>query len=282
MYDTSEKSVVAKFLAHSSNICVLSAMHSYLVSGSWDNTAKIWQDNRLLHTLAGHSAAVWAVLIQDDKTVFTGSADKAIKVWENGVCIATLIGHRDCVRDLQHVMSKNILISAGNDGRLLIWDIKDHTLLSQVQAHPSYIYSICLCDSFVISVGEEPVVKLWEFNGRSQIKCVDVIASTDFTNWKIIALSASRYVVFGDSKGMVSFLTLKHLDITERNARSDLLEFNNIESINTIDLSDRLPCDAEIGTLQYVKDTMKIYLVMNFFISSLMDNVGKPSASTRV
>lgn len=282
MYDISAKRVVTKFLAHSSNICVLSAVHSYLVSGSWDNTAKIWQDNHLLHTLVGHSAAVWTVLIQDDKTVFTGSADKTIKVWENGVCVATLIGHRDCVRDLQHIISKNVLMSAGNDGRLLIWDSKDHTLLSQVQAHPSYIYSICLCNQFVISVGEEPVVKLWEFEGRSQIKCVDVIATANFTNWKAITLSVSGYVVFGDSKGMVSVLTLKHLDITERKARNDLLEFNNIEPIVTTDLFENLPCDAEIGTLQYAKDAEQIYLVRHLLIPSLMDKAGVLSVSIQV
>ncbi len=55
-----------------------------LVSGSVDNTIKIWNlaNGNLIRTLAGHSSSVWSVAISPDgQTLVSGSADNTIKIW---------------------------------------------------------------------------------------------------------------------------------------------------------------------------------------------------------
>ncbi|CAI2732736.1 unnamed protein product [Schistosoma spindalis] len=65
--------------------CVkLSSDGHYLVTGSQDQTARIWTmpDERLLHTLEGHADDVLSVAISlDSEVVVTGSWDGSIRVW---------------------------------------------------------------------------------------------------------------------------------------------------------------------------------------------------------
>ncbi|KOR33027.1 hypothetical protein TI05_03575 [Achromatium sp. WMS3] len=56
----------------------------YLVSGSFDKTARIWdlQQQRLLHTLNGHTDAIYAVAFTPDgQRVVTGSDDHDLRLW---------------------------------------------------------------------------------------------------------------------------------------------------------------------------------------------------------
>ncbi len=54
---------------------------SKIVTGSSDNTAKIW--NKQVRTLQGHTDSVWfARFILDGKNVITGSVDETVKIWD--------------------------------------------------------------------------------------------------------------------------------------------------------------------------------------------------------
>jgi phospholipase A-2-activating protein len=62
-------------LGHEDNVCALdvySGSNGYIVSGSWDRTARVWKDWSCMAILAGHTQAVWAVLALSDDLVLTG------------------------------------------------------------------------------------------------------------------------------------------------------------------------------------------------------------------
>ena len=65
-------------LGHQGNVCALDVCSDpktpYLVSGSWDSSAMIWdiQKGESLVTLENHSGSVWAVLAYDSQRVITG------------------------------------------------------------------------------------------------------------------------------------------------------------------------------------------------------------------
>jgi WD40 repeat protein len=57
-----------------------------VVTGSWDCTAKLWQDSFCIATFQGHELAVWAVEFvassgDGDVLLATGSADKTVRLW---------------------------------------------------------------------------------------------------------------------------------------------------------------------------------------------------------
>jgi WD40 repeat protein len=55
-----------------------------IVSGSWDNTVKVWEaeSGRLLRSLEGHTGGVNAVAVSPDgRTIVSGSWDHTIRAW---------------------------------------------------------------------------------------------------------------------------------------------------------------------------------------------------------
>lgn len=126
-------------------MCALVTQSGFLLSGSWDTTAKLWQsDGSIICTLSGHSAAVWAVeFLQHSSSVselitLTASADKTIKMWKGESPFQIFKGHTDCVRALAVIDSKRFL-SAANDATVRLW-ITSGECVSVFYGHTNYIY----------------------------------------------------------------------------------------------------------------------------------------------
>ncbi|EJF62552.1 WD40 repeat-like protein [Dichomitus squalens LYAD-421 SS1] len=93
-----------------------------LISGSLDNTIKIWDidTGKVQRTLFGHIEGVWAVA-SDKLRLVSGSHDRTIKVWnrEEGACTATLVGHRGAVTCL--ALGEDKIVSGSDDGDIRLW-----------------------------------------------------------------------------------------------------------------------------------------------------------------
>jgi len=98
------------------------AKRPVLISGSLDNTIKVWDidSEKATQTLFGHIEGVWAVA-SDKLRLISGSHDRTIKVWnrEEGRCTATLVGHRGAVTCLG--LGEDKIISGSDDGDIRIW-----------------------------------------------------------------------------------------------------------------------------------------------------------------
>ena len=70
----------ALLLGHSHNVCALDSSHDgkYIVSGSWDGSARVWIVGKwnCEALLEGHEGSVWAVLAYDRKTIITGKVNR--------------------------------------------------------------------------------------------------------------------------------------------------------------------------------------------------------------
>ena len=66
----------ALLLGHAGNVCALDVSEDgqWIVSGSWDTEARLWQVGRWGQSvqLQGHTASVWAVCYYDKETIITG------------------------------------------------------------------------------------------------------------------------------------------------------------------------------------------------------------------
>ncbi|MEH2393159.1 MAG: WD40 repeat domain-containing protein [Nostoc sp.] len=97
-----------------------------LVSGSWDQTIKIWhlETVELLHTLKGHRDRVYAIALSPDgQIIASGSADKTIKLWhlQTGELLGTFTGHGNIVTALAFTASGEMLVSGSLDKTIKIW-----------------------------------------------------------------------------------------------------------------------------------------------------------------
>lgn len=88
------------FQGHSGPVWALAVAEGLLISGSSDETVKIWglATYECRATLRGHTGIVHAVAA-NHRHVISGSSDKLIKVWEmdTGNCIRTLDHHQNTV-----------------------------------------------------------------------------------------------------------------------------------------------------------------------------------------
>lgn len=97
-----------------------------LVSGSWDQTIKVWQleTGELLHTLRGHRDRVYAIALSPDgQIIASGSADNTIKLWhlQTGELLGTFTGHTHIVTALAFTASGEMLVSGSLDKTIKIW-----------------------------------------------------------------------------------------------------------------------------------------------------------------
>ncbi|KAJ3932940.1 MAG: F-box/WD repeat-containing protein pof1 [Lentinula lateritia] len=93
-----------------------------LVSGSLDNTTKIWdiETAQPIQTFFGHIEGVWSVSVNKMRLV-SGSHDRTIKVWnrDEGRCVSTLVGHTAAVSCVS--LGEDKIISGSDDCDVKIW-----------------------------------------------------------------------------------------------------------------------------------------------------------------
>jgi WD40 repeat protein len=135
------------------------------VSGSEDNTVKIWRsDGTLLHTLKGHQDIVLTVAISPDgKTIVSGSEDNTVKIWRSdGTLLHTLKGHQDTIRTVAISHDGNAIASGSEDGTIKLWKI-DGTLLTTLNNDGGAIWDVAFSpdNTQIASVGENKKVTIW-------------------------------------------------------------------------------------------------------------------------
>jgi WD40 repeat protein len=104
----------------------MSADAKFLVSGSQDQTVRVWNlaTGELVHTLKGHRDSVNAVALSpDEQIIASGSADKTIKLWHlaSGELLGTFTGHTNTVTALSFTTSGEMLVSGSLDKTIKIW-----------------------------------------------------------------------------------------------------------------------------------------------------------------
>jgi WD40 repeat protein len=98
-----------------------------VVTGSWDETAKIWEasSGKFVHTLEGHSNGVTSVAISHDSLwVVTGSDDMTGKIWEasSGKSVHTLEGHSNRVTSVAISHDSRWVVTGSWDKTAKIWE----------------------------------------------------------------------------------------------------------------------------------------------------------------
>lgn len=188
-------------IGHESNVCSLDFSDNQIISGSWDSTAKVWENNQLKYTLSGHNASVWDVKILENDRYLTSSADRTVKLWQGSKEIKTYIGHSDVARGLALLPNNQGFASTSNDGTVRISDFEGN-LIHTLVGHESFVYCVKLLSNgdFVTS-GEDRTVRVWR-NG----KAVQVITLPSISVWTVSVLPNDD-IVSGGSDGVIRIFT---------------------------------------------------------------------------
>lgn len=135
---------------------------SRIVSGSDDNTLKVWSavSGKCLRTLTGHTGGVWASQMRRN-LIISGSTDRTLKIWnmDTGNCVHTLHGHTSTVRCL--ALHDNVVVSGSRDATLRAWNIDTGEFLYVYVGHMAAVRCVCYNGEKVVSGAYDYMVKVW-------------------------------------------------------------------------------------------------------------------------
>ncbi|KAL8834260.1 MAG: hypothetical protein Q9176_007586 [Flavoplaca citrina] len=198
-----DKDAEALLLGHAHNVCALDVSQdgTYVVSGSWDGSARVWKVGKWEcdAILEGHQGSVWAVLAYDTETIITGCADQIIRLYTpTGKFLHSIKGSTDVVRALCRVSPKHPseadFASAGNDGVIRLWRLNGKQV-GELHGHESFIYSLTtLPTGELVSSGEDRTVRIWSNN-----ECTQTITHPAISVWGVAACSDNGDIVTGAS-----------------------------------------------------------------------------------
>ncbi|MEA4918693.1 WD40 repeat domain-containing protein [Proteiniphilum sp.] len=100
----------------------------YLAYGGSDHKVSLFDitNEKLVAVFAEHSDDITSIAFSPGGDyIAASSGDNLITVYGNGALVSELSGHKDFVRDISFDSDGTKLISCGDDGNVIIWDISD-------------------------------------------------------------------------------------------------------------------------------------------------------------
>ncbi|MEX1188840.1 MAG: WD40 repeat domain-containing protein [Bacteroidia bacterium] len=135
LLDTETNQIINSWKAHemSVNSVCFSPSGDVLLSGGKDAYLNVWNVNtqEKLKSIPAHNFAIYSIVFHPEGNLFaTGSRDKTVKIWdaENFEFLLRIDkemfgGHSHSVNKLIWLKEKQLLISAGDDRRIIVWEV---------------------------------------------------------------------------------------------------------------------------------------------------------------
>ena len=187
---------------HEVTSITLSPDGRHIVSGSDDNTLRVWDfgTGRCLNTLQGHTKEVYSVALSPDgRHIVSGSKDNTLRVWELGTgrCLNTLWGHTNRVNSVAVSADGCHIFSGSWDKTLRVWELGTGRYLNTLWGHTYAVYSIDVGpDGRHIVSGSGNTLRVWELGtGR----CLHTLQGHTVWGGSVAVSSDGRHIVSGSS-----------------------------------------------------------------------------------
>jgi WD40 repeat protein len=198
-----QKPEVVLQTGHTGNVTSLaiSPDERYLLTGSADNTAKLWDMATGIEicTFKGHSKDIFSVAISlNGQYILTGSNDKTAKLWDlaTGIEVRTFQGHSAAVRSVAFSPDGSYALTGSWDKTALLWEASTGRMVCTFQGHSDGILSVAFSPDggYVLTGSEDNTAKLWDAATGIEVRTFQGHSS------KVLSVTFSpdgRYVLTG-------------------------------------------------------------------------------------
>jgi WD40 repeat protein/serine/threonine protein kinase len=199
-----------------------------IVSGSWDNTLKVWDahNGSELMTLRGHKDRVFAVAFNPDGgRIVSCSEDTTLKVWDadSGSELMTLRGHEGLVCSVVFSPNGRWIVSGSEDTTIKVWDTDNGSELMILHGHKQGVNAVAFSPDgkLIVSGGGSwfnPVdntLKVWDANNGKELMTLEgheeevhaVAFSPDGS--RIVSSSSDNTINVWDANNASELMTLR-------------------------------------------------------------------------
>ncbi|KAG8902003.1 hypothetical protein FRB99_004968 [Tulasnella sp. 403] len=226
VWDLDTQQIQVVFSGHTRDITSIAYAPNatYLVSGSWDETIRIWYPDRRERDFKLSAGATADHITVSPNSLYIATAHKSglIKVWnvDKGSLVGTYAGHSSDIKTLQFSVNNRKLIGGDESGEIRCWDtgsVSSHgqgllnRLISTVKAgvgaspakkckvHQLQVKSLAITPNgaWATSGSSDDEVKVVDVNGEQtyaigKIPGLEEILHTEATNNRIVGLAAGK------------------------------------------------------------------------------------------
>ena len=164
---SSWRSLVMTFRHEGSvNTVAVSADGTKVVTGSDDNTARVWDTStgEALTPALSHESLVWSVALSADGTkVVTGSWDNTARVWDTstGEALTPALSHESVVVSVALSADGTKVVTGSGDNTARVWDTSTGEALTPALSHEGFVWSVALSAD-----GTKVVTGSWDNTAR--------------------------------------------------------------------------------------------------------------------
>lgn len=204
--------------------CVSSSGRTLIVTGSKDNTVRLWdcQSKACVGVGIGHMGAVGAVVFSKKQRNFfvSGSSDRTLKVWNldavsdnneevlNLKAKAVVAAHDKDINSLAVAPNDSLVCSGSQDRTACIWRLPDLVSVVALKGHKRGIWSVEFSpvDQCVMTASGDKTIKIWAIADGSCLKTFEGHTSSVL---RASFLTRGTQIVSCGADGLVKLWTVK-------------------------------------------------------------------------
>jgi len=179
-----EKPEIFVQMGHSDGVSsvAFSADGRYAVSGSHDNTIKLWEvsTGREIRTFQDSSFISSVAFSPDGKSILAGNLDNLLKLWDisTGTEIRRFQGHTSAVNSVAFSPDGRYALSGSDDKTLKLWESATGKEVRTFKGHASWfsdkgeVFSVAFSPDgkYAVSGSKDKTAKLWEIATGKEIR----------------------------------------------------------------------------------------------------------------
>ena len=211
------------------NSLVLSPDAQFIVSGSKDDTVRMWStaSGRELHKFTGHINDVTCVAMDhwdpiarrvDVKRgvtyIASGSWDRTVRVWKGDLGSGTWHeqssyvrdGHQGTVMAVALKIKLDLLVTGSRDKTIRAWQLSSGTLLCDFAAHTGEVTTVAISadDQYVVSSSDDRIIHMWRMDGKVADRSLTMTKEKSMSGHTLkvrtVAISGnSKYIASGSN-----------------------------------------------------------------------------------
>lgn len=196
----------------------------YLLSGSKDNSVRLWSCSEMALVSAGngHTGTVTGVAASRrpgsaSTVVYSVSEDLTLRIWDvssDGVLQSRgmIVAHERLVNAVALAPNDSVVATASQDKTVKLWDASSQKLLAVCRGHRRGVWCVAFSpvEKIVVSGSSDRTVRCWSAKDGTCLRTLEGFTSGIL---RVLVVSTGTQILCGNADGVLQLATIKSQEI---------------------------------------------------------------------